>query len=79
MFLFGKLLTTGRHFVETRCKVCKNLLWYTAWKVSEYGVFSGMYFPIFSSNTGKLGLEKTPNLDNMWCMLAQNNFNIMLF
>ena len=48
----------------------------TAWKVSEYEVFSGPYFPVFglnaeiytvnlriSPNTGKYGQEKTPYLD----------------
>ena len=31
----------------------------TAWKVSKYGVFSGLYFPVFRPNTGKYGPEKT--------------------
>ena len=35
----------------------------TAWKVFNYGVFSGPYFPVFSPNTGKYGPEKTPYLD----------------
>ena len=35
----------------------------TVWKVSKYGVFSGPYFPIFSSNTRKYEPEKTPYLD----------------
>ena len=30
----------------------------TARKVSKYRVFSGPYFPVFSSNTGKYGPEK---------------------
>ena len=34
-----------------------------AWKVSKYGVISGLYFPVFSSNTGKYGPEITPYLD----------------
>ena len=32
-------------------------------KVFKYGVFSGLYFPIFALNTGKYGPEKTPYLD----------------
>ena len=32
-------------------------------KVSKYGVFTGPYFPAFGLNTGKYGLEKTPNLN----------------
>ena len=35
----------------------------TVWKVSKYGVFSGLYFPAFISNKGKYGLEKAPHLD----------------
>ena len=35
----------------------------TALKVFKYGVFSGPYFPVFSSNTGKYGPEITPYLD----------------
>ena len=33
-------------------------------EVSKYGVFSGPYFLVFSTNTGKYGLEKTQYLDN---------------
>ena len=36
---------------------------YTAWKLSKYGVISGSYFLVFSSNTGKYGPEITPYLD----------------
>ena len=35
----------------------------TKWKVFQYGVSSGLYFPVFSSNTGKYGPEKTAYLD----------------
>ena len=35
----------------------------TAGKNAKYGVFSGLYFPVFSPNTGKYGPEKTPYLD----------------
>ena len=31
--------------------------------MSNYGVFSGLYLPVFSSDTGKYGPEKTPYLD----------------
>ena len=31
---------------------------FTAWKVSKYGVFSGPYFPVFSPNTRKFGRKK---------------------
>ena len=36
---------------------------HTAWKVSKYGVISGLYFPLFRPNTGKYGPEITPYLD----------------
>ena len=35
----------------------------TAWKVSKYGVFSGLYFRAFGLNTGKYRPEKTPYVD----------------
>ena len=41
---------------------CKNKT-NTARKVSKNGVFSGPYFPVFSSNTGKYVPGKTPYLD----------------
>ena len=41
----------------------KNQPSYTAWKVSKYGVFSGLYFHAFALNTGKYGQEKTPYLE----------------
>ena len=42
----------------------------TVWKVSKYGVFSGPYFPVFSSNTGKYGPGKTPYFDTFHTMAA---------
>ena len=35
----------------------------TAWKVSKYGVISGLYFPVFSPNTGIYGPKITSHLD----------------
>ena len=35
----------------------------TSWKVFKYGVFSGLCFPVFTSNTGKYGPQKTPYLE----------------
>ena len=32
--------------------------------MSKYGVISGLYFPVFSPNTGKDGIEITPYLDD---------------
>ena len=31
--------------------------------MSKYRAFSGLYFPVFSPNTGKNGAEKAPYLD----------------
>ena len=42
----------------------------TAWKVSKYGVFSGLYFPVFSPGTGKYKPEKTPHLDTFHILKA---------
>ena len=33
------------------------LKFYTAWKVSKYGVFSGPYFPVFGMNTEIYGVD----------------------
>ena len=35
----------------------------TSWKVFKYGVFSGLCFPVFTSNTGKYGPQKTLYLE----------------
>ena len=53
-----------------------STIYYTAWKVSKYGVFCGPYFSafglnkdryfylsVFSPNAGKYGPQKTPYLD----------------
>ena len=32
-------------------------LYYTVWKVSKYGVFSGPYFPVFGMNTEIYGVS----------------------
>ena len=40
-----------------------NVAAFTSWKVSKYGVISGLYFPVFGLNTGKYGPEITPYLD----------------
>ena len=44
---------------------------FTVWKVSNYGVFSGPYFPVFSPNAGKYGPEKTPYLDTFHVVFYQ--------
>ena len=47
---------------------------YTAWKVSKNGVFFGTYFPVFSSNMGKYGLEKTPYLDTSHAVIIKRTY-----
>ena len=50
-----------------------NLETSTAWNVSSYGVFPGLYFLIFSSNKGKYGPEKTPYLDTFHAVSRTHN------
>ena len=42
---------------------------YTAWKVSKYGVISGPYFPVFRLKTEKYGPEITPHLGTFHAVL----------
>ena len=49
--------------VEREISVHSIYFVHTAWKVSKYGVISGLYFPAFELNTGKYGPEITPYLD----------------
>ena len=50
--------------------LCALLFIGTAWKVSEYGVFSSPYFPVFELNTGKYRPKITPHLDTFHAMRA---------
>ena len=54
---------------------------FTAWKVSKYGVISGPYFPVFGLNTGKYGPEITLCLDTFHAVLADTKelslFNLL--
>ena len=43
----------------------KSGVYDTEWKLFKFGVCSGPCFPVFSSNAGKYGPEKTPYLDNL--------------
>ena len=61
---------------KTTCRtpsVNPHQLWahYTAWKVSKKGVISGLYFPVFSTNTGKCWREITPYLDTFHAVLVR--------
>ena len=47
--------------------------------MSKYGVFSGLYFPVFGLNTGKYGPEKTPYLEYFYevtkkCFTDENSY-----
>ena len=44
---------------------------FTGWKMFKYGVFSGPYFHVFSTKTGKYGPEKTPYLDNFHTVIKK--------
>ena len=37
----------------SRCPNSESILSITLWKVSKYGVFPGLYFPVFGPNAGK--------------------------
>ena len=52
---------------------------FTVWKVSKYGVFSGPYFPVFSSNTGKYGPEKNPYLNSFHAVFKGRFFQLLMF
>ena len=41
-----------------KCCWCTNHF-YTFWKVSKYGAYSDLYFPVFGLNTEKYGPEQT--------------------
>ena len=62
---FGKMKKMGslQTFIRStvHCNYKNNFN--TAWKVSKYGVISGLYFRIFGLNTGKYGPEITRYLD----------------
>ena len=48
-------------------------LFYTAWKVSKYGVFSVLSLRI-RPNAGKYGPEKTPYLDTFYTVLSETKY-----
>ena len=55
-----------------------KILPFTAWKVSKYGVISGLYFPVLSLNTGNHGPELTPYLDTFHVVILLS-FSYYLF
>ena len=50
-------------FVQYTIRSIIKMIIYTAWKVSNYRVFSCPYFPVFRLTRGKCELEKTLCLD----------------
>ena len=51
---------------------------YTMWKVSKYGVISGLYFPVSGLNTGKYGPEITSYLDTFHAVILTFFFREIL-
>ena len=47
--------------------------------MSKYGVFSDPYFPVFSPNAGKYGVEKTPYLDTFHAVCCACNASPLFF
>ena len=76
----------------TRIKLIKFLT-VTVWKVSKYGVFSGLYYPAFGLNTeryalsvlspnaGKYGTRKTSVFEHfsrsVWYTSSSDSFSLM--
>ena len=56
-------------FNEGSQKMMK-IAFYTAWKVSKYGVICDPYFPVFGLNTGNYGPEITPYLDTFHAVIG---------
>ena len=81
-FPHGQFVIDGFHVpliaIRMEGKYCytlgkiSQLKFYTAWKVSEYGVISCPYFPVFSANTGKYGPEITPYLYSFYVVLSHD-------
>ena len=44
--------------------------------MSNYGVFSGPYFPVFELDIGKYGPEKTPYLDTFHQFKLENSLSL---
>ena len=47
-----------------------KIAFYTAGKVSKYGVICDPYFPVFGLNTGNYGPEITPYLDTVHSVIS---------
>ena len=72
VFLGSYMLFTYFHLMpgKNRNLVCISG---TAWKVSKYGVTSGLYFPVLGLNTRNYGPEITPYLDNFHAVQQADN------
>ena len=58
-----------RHEASDICSIILVCDVATLWKVSKYRVISGLYFPVFSPNIGKYGLEISPYLDTFHALM----------
>ena len=61
---------------DVYCKIRQYNLFYAAWKVSKYGVFSSPYIPIFGLNTAKNRPEKTPYMDTFHAVIITCLFKL---
>ena len=61
--LFRECMSFKDQNLKFKVKHEKLGSFFTAWKVSKYGVFPGPYFPVFELNTEIYGPEKPPYLD----------------
>ena len=64
------------NFLDSDRWVYENLLTYTAWKVSKYGVFSGPYFPAFALNTERY--EVSNHVSNTVLVITRIYFSFVL-
>ena len=53
-------------------------MWFTALKVPKFGVFSGLYFPLFGMSTGKDGIAKPPYWDTFHVVFVQSQDTVIL-
>ena len=44
----------------------------------KFGVFSGLYFPLFGLNTGKDGIAKPPYWDTFHAVFVQSQDTVIL-
>ena len=81
-----------KNYKAARCSNQSELKAISAWKVSKYGVFPGLYFPAFGLNTEryfvslriqleceKIRSEKAPYLDSIYAVYCLSNLANILW